>query len=554
MKKNFKSLAALAILSAAAVLASCKKNDVELIQPAGKYSITIAPPSSEQTKLLATDDGLTAITIGGWEKGDVVTMVKQSGEDYIAANFTCTDPATGNFTAANLPNGINDVDDFEYAIFNALEKEIMFQGDGVCIRPKVVNSANFKDVIMMIAKKDGDGNYKMKVAGNMIKFNSEVEISVGVKIQDSGVLAIDRMGAMLSGGSLCPSFYLISKNDVFPFYIPPFTVPEGVSYMYLPPNADGLQFGLFKEDDAANEASVANFKQIGQSGILYTITILAPAPGGGGGAPGGGAGAGLDVDENSLSGLFSVSSEKKVRFSKGNLYYSNTGWHIEENQVDYHTWANFASCFKGFFYPNGTNEVEVGLFFWSSNTDVATCGNYFELAYMDGTTPSPSETLFTNQYSSPIGSDWFVLSSDEWHYLFEGRQNAGVGFGFANVCNQDGIVLLPDSFPDPRRNQSPTAFEGRFQSSETHKKSVYSEMGWAAMQAAGAVFLPAVGYRSANSASIEYLKTKACYWASDCTTDESKASCILIDESMELTHFDTDKSNACAIRLVTLAQ
>jgi len=91
----------------------------------------------------------------------------------------------------------------------------------------------------------------------------------------------------------------------------------------------------------------------------------------------------LPLPEESLSGLFSVSSSKQVRFSRGNLQSDGT----------------FA-----------VNQYTYGDFFSASNS-----------------------------YNGPAG--WDALTTDEWNYLYQHST-----FGFATVNGIHGLIILPNNY------------------------------------------------------------------------------------------------------------
>ena len=91
----------------------------------------------------------------------------------------------------------------------------------------------------------------------------------------------------------------------------------------------------------------------------------------------------LPLPEGALSGLFSVSETKQVRFSRGNLLSNGT---IADNQYTY--------------------------------------GGHFGL----------------DSWESP-SSDWYALSSNEWNYLYQNHT-----CGFATVNDIHGLIILPDNY------------------------------------------------------------------------------------------------------------
>ncbi len=196
------------------------------------------------------------------------------------------------------------------------------------------------------------------------------------------------------------------------------------------------------------------------------------------------------VPEGAINGKFTVASGKQVYFSKGNLQYdanAATKWYFAEHQYDYIGSATG--------YP-------MDLFTW---------GNIANPAY-DGTDyyTGNSDLSGTYDWGSNIGEGWYTLSKDEWVYLFQTRTNAASKYGYATVADKYGIIILPDEFTDPNNNGGSGAFVGS--STTSWSANIYSAENWSYMESAGAVFLPAAGYRSGDS--VYDAGTYSYYWSS----------------------------------------
>ena len=183
------------------------------------------------------------------------------------------------------------------------------------------------------------------------------------------------------------------------------------------------------------------------------------------------------VPEGALSGKFSVSGSTQVYFSKGNLQYdanATTKWYFAEHQYDYIGSATG--------YP-------MDLFTWGNMANPTYNGTayYTENSNLSGST----------DWGSNIGEGWYTLSQAEWAYLFETRTGAASKYGYATVADKHGIIIVPDEFTDPMKNNGSGAFVGS--STTGWSANVYSAENWSDMESAGAVFLPAAGYRVENS-------------------------------------------------------
>ena len=209
------------------------------------------------------------------------------------------------------------------------------------------------------------------------------------------------------------------------------------------------------------------------------------------------------VPTGALSGEFSVSSTKKVYFSKGNLYYdanATTKWYFATNQWDYISTATG--------YP-------MDLFTWGNIDNPAYNGTtyYTENANLSGST----------DWGSRMGTGWRTLTSDEWYYLFNTRTvNNGTGNGYSYTLGKSvnsvlGVVLYPDDYTG----------------------SEYAGSDWPTFEAAGCVFLPAAGRR--NGAEVFNAGSFGYYWSSSHDTSDVEGAYIVVFSSSFLNHAYSDR-------------
>ena len=172
-----------------------------------------------------------------------------------------------------------------------------------------------------------------------------------------------------------------------------------------------------------------------------------------------------------LPGTFTVGSGKKVRFSLGNLEWTNktgsTVYHFAQRQS---------------FYCRNTrgNKYHIDLMSYSNVSSANSSGI--------------AESDLTN---------WRVLTDDEWQYLLGTRSGAASKVGVAQVIGLEGLVILPDNWTLP----AGLTFASGFASDSQEYKDVnqYTAMQWDKMEKAGAVFLPACGLTTYNSGT--YIRT-----------------------------------------------
>lgn len=240
-----------------------------------------------------------------------------------------------------------------------------------------------------------------------------------------------------------------------------------------------------------------------------------------------------------LSGVFSVSNDKKINFSTGNLQYqaSTDTWRFAENQTDYigDTNKNISANYDGWIdlfgwgtsgYNNTANDpCAINYQPWSKDArEVSTipmdstqncemqpitgeCG--WDYVFIDcsynkyGYGPSTNMTD-RNLTGSSVNYDWGIynaisnggnkagmwrmLTSSEWYYLFNTRTNAQYLWSQATVNGVCGVIILPDNF------SKPTSISWMPQAN-SWSTNTYTTDQWTTLQTIGAVFLPAAGTR-----------------------------------------------------------
>ncbi len=284
-------------------------------------------------------------------------------------------------------------------------------------------------------------------------------------------------------------------------------------------------------------------------------------------------------------GIFSVAEGKTVSFAPGNLQFNAVQgshlradgttakgtWRFAENQWDCVGVANenIAEDYDGWIdlfgwgtsgYDNTANDPNA-IFYqpWSSSSQslstikidsTLNCDMYeitgecvWEYTFLDGTYnrygygPSQgmaAESLVgTSAYydwgvynaisngGNEAGS-WRSLTRTEWEYLLNTRKNAQFLRSHATVNGVYGYVLLPDDF------KKPSDITWSHQTNDW-TTNTYSAEQWSALEALGAVFLPAAGYR--DGTNVGYVQNGG-YWSAteygsdfaDCLYFYSKAA------------------------------
>lgn len=206
---------------------------------------------------------------------------------------------------------------------------------------------------------------------------------------------------------------------------------------------------------------------------------------------------------------FKVAADRWVTFSSGNLQYqpSTSTWRFAENQYDmigndnanivdndntYTGWIDlfsWATAYNPTFVPNNNTYYDNG------------ASTFYEW----GVHPISNGGAQMNMWRTPTMS--------EWYYLFNHRPNASNLYTYATVCNVHGLILLPDNWIMP----DSVSFTAQQHNWTTN---VYTQSQWDIMEEAGAIFLPASGFRcrataSAYTATINQLGNAGAYWSSN---------------------------------------
>lgn len=251
------------------------------------------------------------------------------------------------------------------------------------------------------------------------------------------------------------------------------------------------------------------------------------------------------VSDKPLAGAFSVSADKQVRFSRGNLQYtqSTQTWSFAEHQYDMIGDANV----------NGSGLADIiDLFGWSGSTATAKWGI--------GTSQSNSDYSgdFADWGTNTIGTDapdtWRTLTDDEWNYLRYSRANADNLVGVARIAlNADGskyangLVLLPDSWTCPAGVTFKSGFSNTYSVQAYADYQTFTLADWQKLEAAGAVFLPASGYR--NGSIVGNVQYYGYYWSAT-PYDSDLANAFLFFSSGASTSNYWNPYGGQAVRLV----
>lgn len=255
----------------------------------------------------------------------------------------------------------------------------------------------------------------------------------------------------------------------------------------------------------------------------------------------------ITFKRRSADPVFSVSGTTKVQFSQGNLQYqaSTNTWRFAEHQYDMigADNSNISSSYTGW----------IDLFGWATSGNSETGTNYQPYStgvsnYEYGNNSQPSSGEW-NAAKSDWGQNmspadyWRTLSSAEWTYLLNTRTTTATIEGVSNArfmrakiltdgnigidgvnYNILGLILFPDNYSGDKpegvtwSDANVNTYAWNFVGSCT-----CTTAGWAALEAAGCVFLPCAGYR--DGTTITNIGTEGFYWSSTASSGEN-ANCL----------------------------
>ena len=202
---------------------------------------------------------------------------------------------------------------------------------------------------------------------------------------------------------------------------------------------------------------------------------------------------------------FSISYDKKIVFSPGNLQYhpKNNEWRFAPNQWDFMGENNnhISASYDGW----------IDLFGWGTGSNPATTStnDIYDYKY------------FTDWGKNEIGQDtantWRTLTPSEYRYLMNNRNNASSLRGMAEVNGADGLIILPDNWDSLIDFKSFTIEE------------------WRKLESLGAIFLPSAGWRTSSEWSgdrfyywlNESLGNSSAYYGNTSTTEAMQRSAKL---------------------------
>ena len=211
---------------------------------------------------------------------------------------------------------------------------------------------------------------------------------------------------------------------------------------------------------------------------------------------------------------FSVSGDKTVVFSPGNLQYIGSAetpyWKFADYQLD--RLGNTTG-------QNSTaTNVDRDLFGWATSgyngknpwmTSI-TDTNYGP-AITSGEWTSDSDEWdwgVHNTISNGGSYSWRTLTADEWPYLL-GDRSCSPRYAQAKVAGVNGLILFPDGYTHP---SGVAAINNADSDVDDYSDNTFDSAAWTLLEQTGCVFLPTTGLR--DGTDVRGVNLVGCYWSS----------------------------------------
>lgn len=271
--------------------------------------------------------------------------------------------------------------------------------------------------------------------------------------------------------------------------------------------------------------------------------------------------AGCEQDSDNLkvtNARFSVSPNRQVTFAPGNLQYTqSTGtWAFAAEQYEMLGTDNVVGGDAVVEYGDGYCKEgaaladKIDLFGWSGSTATAKWG-----VSISGDEADYSGDFADWGQNLGDGKTWRTLTNDEWEYLINTRTNASALSGVARInLSEDGtkyangLIFLPDKWaaPDGVTFKSGFASKNSIQAYADYQMFTLEE--WQKLEQAGAVFLPASGFRCRSG--VYWMQDCCRYWSATChgTNDVYCFAFIAAEASAYDDYYN--RYDGCAVRLV----
>ena len=249
-------------------------------------------------------------------------------------------------------------------------------------------------------------------------------------------------------------------------------------------------------------------------------------------------------------GVFSVGDGKTVTFSPGNLQYtqSTNTWSFARAQYEVLGTENVvrdssSDTILGDCRAGTAHADEIDLFGWSAsetmNFGVSTSMSSYNY-YGD------FEDWGINKIGNDTADTWRTLKYKEWYYLRWKRPSYAELVGVAQVNGINGLVLLPDDWVCPEGISFKSGFQTTSDADQYATYQAYTHEQWQVLENAGAVFLPAAGYR--YGLAVDVVQRTGYYWVAP--EDNKKLISCLLFGPKEASLVGVEPAYGYSVRLV----
>jgi len=251
---------------------------------------------------------------------------------------------------------------------------------------------------------------------------------------------------------------------------------------------------------------------------------------------------------------FSVSENKQIYFAESNLQYhcKNNTWRFAPNAYD----------FIGVDNENIDDNYDgyIDLFSWGSTGYKIQPDNYeVENPECGNGSVDVENTNWDFGYylSSQLGDTYRMFTHHEIHYLLMYRKNAEKLFGYGTINKIKGFFILPDDYQNPEGITFSPSMDHQFKNNYNwyysnglevnYNYNIFSLDDWSKLKAAGAVFLPAGGFRYGDETT--HCGVSGHYWTNSHYGEEF-ANCLCCFEHDLFLEGNFDRSYGLAVRLI----
>ena len=459
----------------------------------GTFQVSInVGPAETRAISVGGNNGHTLYT--NWDNGDEVTVVKDGA--VVSPTPLTADVSAGNTAYATLTGtltGTFSVGDELTLYYHSANIDYTGQKGTLA---DVSTSKSFLTATSTVQQINQGSGAINNNSGHLVMSNaaySPMQAYLEISFTDGNgtPLNITQLDIWTSGGKLVKTAPLEGEKTYATDGSPLRVTPDAATDHFFLALRD--EFGAsntiyFKATTASDVYTYSQESNLAIGGYYYAASPKA-----------------MTVKPSLLSGKFSVSSTKKVRFSMGNLQavFASAGssctWQFAEHQWDYvgNAAANNAINAGGSVSTAGT----VDLFGWSTNNYYGINNSTDDSKDYSGTFEDWGKLVIANG-GNTANSGWRTLGITEWIYIFNERPEASRKYGHATVAGKYGVIVLPDDCEDD-------IIEPGW---HNWSNNVISASEWTAYEAAGAVFLPAAGWRE-ESVFDNNDNPKGFYWS-----------------------------------------